>query len=91
MSALASRPEGCKGCRDSVHVPEAQIDRMIEKLERHPESCAPTDQYEARLASCAACADLQYGSTCAHCGCFVRVRAKLLAGTCPKPGGSKWA
>ncbi|MBB3109553.1 hypothetical protein FHS18_001616 [Paenibacillus phyllosphaerae] len=86
----AGQSEGCKGCSASVHVSEEQIDRMIERLSRHPDSCVADSQYEDRLAQCNGCDSLQYGTTCAHCGCFVRVRAKLAANRCPRPGGGLW-
>ncbi|WP_219833974.1 DUF6171 family protein [Paenibacillus sp. R14(2021)] len=90
MQAGAEKRENCKGCSASVHVTDAQIDRVLSKLALHPGDCVSDARYEARLRQCTACPSLQYGSTCAHCGCFVRVRAKLAVKSCPQPGGSRW-
>jgi hypothetical protein len=49
--------------------------------------CVTDEVYERRLARCFACPSLQYGTTCAYCGCVVQVRAKLKDKTCPAPGG----
>lgn len=59
---------------------------MVEKVAKLSELCVTDDVYEQRLASCAACPSLQYGTTCAHCGCIVQVRAKLKDKGCPAPG-----
>ncbi|AZN43423.1 DUF6171 family protein [Paenibacillus albus] len=82
--------EGCKGCSASVHVTDDQLERVLRKLALHPDSCVSDAQYAARLSICTACPSLQYSSTCAHCGCFVQVRAKLVAKDCPYPSGTKW-
>ena len=92
MQAVHSgKDDACKGCSASVHVTDAQIERVLAKLALHPGDCVGDDRYAARLAACDSCPSLQYGTTCAHCGCFVRVRAKLAAKSCPRPGGSRWA
>jgi len=80
----------CKGCSADVHVTPEQIDRMVDKLARFPDACVEDREYESRLAACAVCSSLRYGTTCSHCGCFVRVRAKLRSNSCPSPGGSRW-
>lgn len=82
--------EPCKGCSASVHVTDEQIERVLGKLALHPGDCVHDDRYASRVEACGCCSSLQYGSTCAHCGCFVRVRAKLAAKDCPHPGGSRW-
>jgi hypothetical protein len=84
------RQEGCKGCSANVHVSEEQLDRILTKLASHPGDCVSDADYAVRLGKCEACPSLQYGTTCAHCGCFVRVRAKLAAKSCPHPSGSHW-
>ncbi|SFJ43195.1 hypothetical protein SAMN02799624_04479 [Paenibacillus sp. UNC496MF] len=86
----AGERELCKGCGASVHATEEQIERVLGKLALHPGDCVDDGRYGARLDQCASCPSLQYGTTCAHCGCFVRVRAKLAAKDCPRPGGSLW-
>ncbi|SFT15422.1 hypothetical protein SAMN05428962_4758 [Paenibacillus sp. BC26] len=90
MGAETQRQEGCKGCSASVHVEEAQLQRILSKLAMHPGDCVSDAQYEDRLSKCEGCSSLQYGTTCAHCGCFVKVRAKLAAKGCPHPSGSRW-
>lgn len=89
-NARAGSRDGCKGCSASVHVTDEQLERVLRKLALHPDSCVSDNQYEARLGSCEACPSLQYGTTCAHCGCFIQVRAKLSDKDCPHPSGSKW-
>ncbi|CAM3986220.1 DUF6171 domain-containing protein [Cohnella lubricantis] len=86
-----STPSSCKGCSADVHVTQEQIENMVRKLARFPDACVTDDVYENRLSACSACPSLQYGTTCAHCGCVVQVRAKFLDRTCPAPGGSRWA
>ena len=82
--------EPCKGCSASVHVTDEQIRRMLAKLELKPFDCVSDAQYQERLKACGSCASLQYGTTCAHCGCFVQIRAKLRDKHCPLPGLSRW-
>ncbi|NBD24453.1 DUF6171 family protein [Paenibacillus glycinis] len=91
QAAHPGKGDPCKGCSASVHVADAQIERVLAKLSLHADDCVGDDRYAARLAECGTCPSLQYGTTCAHCGCFVRVRAKLAAKSCPQPGGSRWA
>lgn len=38
--------------------------------------------YRKRLSICNACKYLQNGITCAHCGCFVQLRAKHSTAHC---------
>lgn len=73
-----------------MHVSERQIERMLEGLERYPSECVSEDIYRERLTSCHACPSLLYGTTCSHCGCIVRVRAKLSVKHCPNPGAPAW-
>ncbi|THF81699.1 DUF6171 family protein [Cohnella fermenti] len=76
----------CKGCSASVRIDDESIRRMVEKVSRIGELCVADEVYEERLSRCYACPSLQYGTTCAHCGCIVQVRAKLKDKTCPAPG-----
>ncbi|WP_127534193.1 DUF6171 family protein [Paenibacillus kobensis] len=81
----------CKGCSPDFQVSQEQINIMVDKLSRFPDDCVPDAAYERRLAACAACSSLQNGTTCAHCGCYIQVRAKLTRNNCPAPGGSRWS
>lgn len=81
----------CKGCRASVRLKPGEVDRIVaEYLLEHPGSLADETLYRSRLANCRACEDLQYGTTCRHCGCLVEVRARLLDKICPRPGRPAW-
>jgi hypothetical protein len=50
---------------------------------------ADDSTYARRLEICSGCPDLQYGTTCRHCGCLVAVRVKLAAKGCPN-SAPKW-
>jgi hypothetical protein len=77
---------GCKGCRASVRVSESEVRRIIsEHFEGQEVALATDGEYARRLAVCQSCPDLQYGTTCRHCGCLVAVRAKLAERSCPAP------
>lgn len=80
-----SQPEAeCKACRISVRVSPAEVRRIISQYTQG-QDVRLTDDTEAdrRLAICADCPDLQYGTTCRHCGCLVPVRARLADKGCP--------
>ena len=77
------KAEACKGCSSSVQVSEAQLIRLLGKIKA--EDAVADDAYRERLAACGNCESLAYGTTCMHCGCLVRLRAKLKAGRCPHP------
>lgn len=64
-----------------------QIDTYIKGLD--PEIVCSQDVYEERLQACRGCEALHKG-LCKYCGCFVMVRARKEAQTCPYPGNSKW-
>lgn len=79
---------GCKGC---VEVDtEAEIERLWKKMVLREGEAVSDAIFEQRLAACMACDALQGGSTCRHCGCLVRYRAKLTSSECPYPGKSCW-
>jgi hypothetical protein len=82
----AGQPAGCSGCGISVRLSPGELERIIASYfrGRAPELVAAEEQ-ERRLSSCGACPDLQYGSTCRHCGCLVEVRARLSGYACPAP------
>lgn len=85
------RGNECKGCGGQYRVTSADIDRMLlAPMFRSAEACVPEEVYRRRLAACAGCPKLQDGETCAACGCYVRVAAKLRAKACPLPGGGLW-
>lgn len=85
-TANASAGDGCKGCSASVHADEDQIGRLVAKI--RTEHRVADEQYEARLEACRTCDSLAYGTTCMHCGCFVRVRAVFKDKGCPHPNGA---
>jgi hypothetical protein len=63
---------------------KGELERVIREYFRdHRPSLALDEEAERRLALCGACPDLQYGSTCRHCGCLVEVRARLAEYACP--------
>ena len=74
----------CKGCRGTVRLAPGEVDRLLAEYLRGTDAPLAGDEvYFQRLAACGACADLQYGTTCRHCGCLVAVRAKLADKACP--------
>jgi hypothetical protein len=77
---------GCPGCGLSVRLSRGELERLIAEYFRGgtPE-LVPGAEAEARLAICVSCPDLQYGSTCRHCGCLVEVRVRLAGRACPAP------
>ncbi|MGO4532956.1 DUF6171 family protein [Paenibacillus sp. 2TAF8] len=85
------RNEPCKGCDSQydIHISDAKMARLVEIASRSRET-VEANEYERRLVICSACPDLQYGTTCRHCGCLVQVRAKLAESTCPFPFQSQW-
>lgn len=80
----------CKGCSASVIVSDAEIDKLVEEQLQFEVDIADDQLYEERLAICEKCPSFVYGTTCNHCGCFVKFRAKLAYKKCPYPEGSKW-
>jgi hypothetical protein len=81
----------CKGCRESVRVPDKQIQHMVSEIESSGKfQLVENETYQYRLSKCEDCKYLQYGSTCIQCGCIVQIRARLAAGTCPFPGEARW-
>ena len=81
----------CKGCSASVRLSEEEVERILaEYLRDHPADIVDDATYQSRLAICGECDDLQYATTCRHCGCLVPVMAKLSAKQCPRPGNASW-
>jgi hypothetical protein len=83
--------ENCRGCMPTVRLTEASVARLVADYRAaHPGPLATDDEYGHRVATCRACEDLLYGTTCRHCGCLAQVRARLLKQACPRPGGGRW-
>jgi hypothetical protein len=80
----------CKGCGPEYIVTEERITRMLEAPMFQTEIAVPDEVYERRLEACRSCPKLMNGSTCAVCGCFVRIRAKYTNRGCPNPGKARW-
>lgn len=78
----------CKGCMEVDT--EAEVERLWSRMKLREGDTVSDEIYEARLDACRLCTALQGGSTCRHCGCLVRFRARLTNGLCPRPGGSAW-
>jgi hypothetical protein len=83
---MSGVPEACPGCGITVRMSEGELERVVAEYfrGRAPELVGAEEQ-ERRLALCGACPDLQYGSTCRHCGCLVEVRARLTGYAFPAP------
>jgi len=93
MSKTAAETQGppCRGCAASVRVPQREVARILAAyLREHPQELADEATCAARLAACATCPDLVYGTTCRHCGCLVAVRARLKNAHCPDPRARAW-
>ena len=79
-------PDDCPGCGVTVRLAAGEVERLLaDYLRDHDEPLADEPTVARRLAVCAACADLRYGTTCRWCGCLVAVRARLADKTCPAP------
>jgi hypothetical protein len=85
------RESGCKGCSASVRLKQSEIDRILADYLRENEAPLVSDViYVDRLSLCRECSQLQYGTTCSHCGCLVQVMAKLESKHCPSPQAAAW-
>ncbi len=83
--------ELCRSCREPVRLTEEEMRQVFGGLAGIRDvKLADAETVRARLAACEACGSLQAGTTCAHCGCVVQARAKLLHATCPYPYQPKW-
>lgn len=86
-----AKMDNCKGCRESVRVPNKQIQQMLIEIESNGKFQLVENQvYQHRLSKCEGCKYLKYDSTCMQCGCIVQIRARLATGTCPFPGEARW-
>jgi hypothetical protein len=81
-----SYPPDCPACVLSVRLGEGEVERITAEYFRdRPLVLTGKSEQGRRLAICAACPDLAYGTTCRHCGCLVEVRARIAAKACPAP------
>jgi hypothetical protein len=85
-----SKQNLCKGCVESVMVTEEIIQELIKETEEDLSVIVSDEIYSERLKICGNCPSLQYGTTCAHSGCIVRIRAKFKNKSCPFAGKPKW-
>ncbi|MFT3789370.1 MAG: DUF6171 family protein [Tepidisphaeraceae bacterium] len=78
--------DDCIGCADGPHETARERGRAIAgelpSRERGPHAHEAAT-YADRMATCRSCPDLQYGTTCRHCGCLVAVRAWVAEKACP--------
>ena len=81
----------CKRCGIKTVLSEADIERMVGEVRSMPRiRLADEETYEKRLTVCRSCEKLEYGSTCALCGCVMQVRELMRDGHCPFPRKPKW-
>ena len=82
----------CPGCASKEFDlnPEA-VAALVNQIPISAELKAAPDVFEKRLTLCSECDALRGGVLCAHCGCFVRFRARAKKSYCPNPGEDKWA
>jgi hypothetical protein len=80
----------CKGCMEPDPDYEAQVERLWSRMVLREGEAVSEERYLTRLSACQACDALMGGSTCRHCGCLVKWRAKLTISACPYPGSPKW-
>ena len=85
------RESTCKGCSASVRLKQSEVDRILANyLHENPAPHVSDAIYADRLRVCRDCSQLQYGTTCSHCGCLVQVMAKLRDRQCPAPQAPAW-
>ncbi|WP_204502059.1 DUF6171 family protein [Aquibacillus albus] len=80
----------CKGCAASVRMSNKEVDKLVEEQLMLEIDVVDDNVYNERLEHCVECPSLVYDTTCSHCGCFVKYRAKLAYKECPHPKGPKW-
>lgn len=81
----------CKRCGLKTILSEEDIQKMVSDVRKmRGTRLVNDDEYNRRLEICRSCEKLEYGSTCALCGCVIQVRAMLHDGRCPYPKKSKW-
>lgn len=78
----------CKRCGLKTALDDEDIAKMLDEVTHMKGVTLVADEeYNRRIAFCAECEKLQYGSTCMLCGAVVQVRCRLEKGKCP---GKKW-
>ncbi|MGN0162749.1 MAG: DUF6171 family protein [Candidatus Ornithomonoglobus sp.] len=81
----------CRRCGLKTVLGEEDIAHMVNEVRSMKGiRLAEEDEYKRRMSICRECEKLEYGSTCALCGCVMQVRAMLHDGKCPFPKHSKW-
>ena len=80
----------CKGCSQTVIVPEEEIEKLLESAMNKGKATVNTEVYQKRVGTCMRCPSLLYGTTCKHCGCLVKYKALFIDKDCPHPDGSNW-
>lgn len=83
---MQARKAPCRQCLLRDMLDQAEYERTVERVRRtlSDRVRTPDEQYEARLALCRACDQLQNG-TCMRCGCMVEMRAMRRDMHCPPP------
>ncbi|MGN0182584.1 MAG: DUF6171 family protein [Candidatus Ornithomonoglobus sp.] len=81
----------CKRCGLKTVLSQEDIARMVNEVRSMKGMRFVEDEeYKRRISICGECEKLEYGSTCALCGCVMQVRAMLADGKCPFPKNRKW-
>jgi len=78
--------KACRQCLLRDMLDKAEYEKTVERVRRalSEKARTPENEYEARLAACSACDQLQNG-TCMLCGCLVEMRAMRRDMHCPTP------
>jgi hypothetical protein len=83
--------EACTRCgRVNVDLSPEAVAALADQIPVAPELKADEELFNVRLSACSACDALREGVLCAHCGCFIRFRARVGKQYCPHPAGDKW-
>jgi hypothetical protein len=95
LAATAAAPGGrpCPRCEADALGPltPERIEALAAELPSPPSMRVTDEAYHRRLNRCGTCASLREGVLCAHCGCFVQIRAAMRGAYCPSPSGDQWA
>ena len=81
----------CKACGITVRLKPDDVARMVDDHLRASGGMRVDPAVRAhRLRLCLDCTDLDYGTTCRHCGCVVQVLTWIENKQCPRPGTPVW-
>ncbi len=81
----------CRRCGLKTVLTQEEIDKAVSAvIGMKGIRLADEETAEARMKACRACERLEYGSTCALCGCLIEVRCRLADSRCPYPKNPKW-